>query len=165
MKKIARKEVFVAILQNLKRQGFYPPSSLPKNTRVPIKVAHIIYVGDTRSGEKIAAIHEIREILKAGKNPAPCAYTDNAMNVQENMQISNVHQDGSSSSCSVQKNPMGIKPNNQIQALMDQMRAMQTQMQGLTACNNQRATEHGSYANWQQPIFNASAYNPYIPRS
>ncbi len=58
---------------------------------------------------------------------------------------------------------MGIKPNNQVQALMDQMRAMQAQMQGLMACNNQRATEQGSYANWQQPSFNASAYNPYIP--
>ena len=40
---------------------------------------------------------------------------------------------------------------------------MQAQMQGLLACNNQRATEQGSYANWQQPSFNASSYNPYIP--
>ncbi len=114
--------MFAAILQNLKRQGFYLPSILPKNTCVPIKVAHIIYVGDSRSGEKTAAIREIREILNAGKNPAPGADTDDAMNVRENMKISNVHQGGSSSSSSAQKNPMGIKPNNQIQALMDQMR-------------------------------------------
>ncbi len=43
--------------------------------------------------------------------------------------------------------PWGIKPNNQIQALMDQMRAMQAQMQGLMACNNQRAKQQGSNAN------------------
>ncbi len=50
------------------------------------------------------------------------------MNVQENMQTSNVHQGGSSSSSSVQKNLVGIKLNNQIQTVMDQMHAMQAQM-------------------------------------
>ncbi len=87
MKKLARKEVFAAILQNLKRRLFYAASSLPGNTRVPIKVALIIYVAGTRSGNKTAAIHEIREILKAGKNPAPSAETDDAMDVQESLQI------------------------------------------------------------------------------
>ena len=86
-KTLARKKVFSAILQNLNRQRFHPPSSLPKNTRVPMKVAHITYVGDIRLGEKTAAIHEIREILKAGKNTAPGADTDDAINIQQNMKF------------------------------------------------------------------------------
>ncbi len=67
---------------------------------------------DTRSGDKTAAIHEIREIQNVGESPAPGAESDDAMNIQEYMPTSNVHQGGSSSSSSVQKNPMGIKPNN-----------------------------------------------------
>ncbi len=43
------------------------------------------------------------------------------------------------------------------------MRAMQAQMQEIMDCNSQRATQQGSYENWQQPSFNASAYNPYVP--
>ncbi len=58
-KTLARKEVFGAILQNLKRQEFYPLSSALKNILVLSKVAHIIYVRDTRSGDKTAAIHGI----------------------------------------------------------------------------------------------------------
>ncbi len=42
------------------------------------------------------------------------------------------------------------------------MRAVQAQMQGLMAYNNQRAAQQGSYTNWQQPSFNVSAYNPYV---
>ncbi len=164
MKKVlARKEVFAAILQNLKRQGFYPPSSLQKNTRVPTNFAHITCVLGTRSGDKTAVILEIREILKAGKNPAPDAKTYDAMNVRKYMQTSNVHWGGSSSSSSVQKNPMRIKPNNPIQALMHQMRAMQARVQRLMACNYQRAAQKGSHANWQQRSFTDPAYNLFVP--
>ncbi len=36
-------------------------------------------------------------------------------------------------------------------------------MQGLMACNNQRAAQQGSYANRQQTSLNASVYNSYVP--
>ncbi len=84
------------------------------------------------------------------------------MNVQENMQTSNVHHGGSISSSIVQKNPMGIKPTIKFKLSWTKC-AMQAQMQGLMACNNQRAAQQGSYANRQQKSFNASAYNPYVP--
>ncbi len=57
---------------------------------------------------------------------------------------------------------MGIKPTNQIQALMDQMRAMQAQMQGIMAYNSQSAAQQGSCANRQQTSFNTSTYNPDV---
>ncbi len=47
----------------------------------------MLYVGYTLSGNKTAAIHEIREILKAGENPALGAETDDGISLQENMQI------------------------------------------------------------------------------
>ncbi len=79
------------------------------------------------------------------------------------MQTSSALQRSSSSSSSVQKNPMGIKHNNKIQVLMDQVGAMRTQMQGLMACSNRPAAHQVSYANWQQPSFDASAYKLYVP--
>ncbi len=46
---------------------------------------------------------------------------------------------------------------------MDQMSAMQAQMDRLMACDNQRATQQGSYVNWRKSSLNASPYNPYVP--
>ncbi len=103
----------------------------------------------------------LEKFWKQGRIQVPGAESDDAMNVQKNMQTSNVQQGGNSSSSSVQKNSMGIKP--KFQALMDQMRAKQAQMQGFMADDSQSATQQGSCANRQQTSFNTSAYNPYVP--
>ncbi len=61
-KTLARNELFPVTLSNLKRQGFHPPSDLALNTRISIKVLHIIYGGDTRAGERTAAGKHIKDI-------------------------------------------------------------------------------------------------------
>ncbi len=58
------KEIFEETLKNLKRQGIDAPYSLPGNTRVPIKVAHAIYAGDTRQAIRTDVSNHINGTLR-----------------------------------------------------------------------------------------------------
>ena len=83
---LGRKEKLVETLKNLRRKGLDPPANLPGNTRVPIKVAHIIYAGDTRLADRTAASQHTKDIFKSVRSPAHRGDTDFPNNNQYEVQ-------------------------------------------------------------------------------
>ncbi len=128
---LGRREILVKILKDHKRQIFNPPGNLPSNTRAQIEVTQIIKAGDTRLEDRTAVSQHIRDILKSVRSPARPGDTGIPNNNQHEVQAAGSQDCGNYPTTRAQHQPTEQKTSNALQAIIEQIRTMQTQMQGI----------------------------------
>ena len=163
---LGRKEKFVETLKNLKRKGFDPPANLPGNTRVPIKVSHMIYAGDTRLADRTAASQHTKDIFKSVRSPAHRGDTDFPNNNQDEVQAAGSQDCGASPTTCAQHQLTEPETSNALQKITEQIRTMQTQMQGLMSGGYGYATQPAPQMASRPTTYTAATYSPWaLPKT
>ncbi len=122
-------------LKNQKRQGFDTPVRLPGNIHVIIKFAHLIYAGDTHFADKTAASQHIKDILKAVRNRAIPEDAGLPANEHVEAQTTGSQNDDNDSTARARNQSNQFQESKVLQKLVDQVRTIQEQMQGIMLGN------------------------------